>query len=61
MVKAAKECGREAYYFEDRDVFNRAIADTVCPGDVVLVKGSHSMELDSETMVPIFGRTIRQY
>ncbi|MBR5315470.1 MAG: CapA family protein, partial [Firmicutes bacterium] len=61
LVQAAKECGREAYYFEDRETFNHVICANVRPGDVVVVKGSHSIALDTETMVPIFGNTIRKY
>jgi len=61
MAAAVKECGREAYYFEDRDIFNQMIAETVRPGDVLMVKGSHSIQLDTETLVPIFGKNIRQY
>ncbi|MBR4019685.1 MAG: hypothetical protein IKI99_00060, partial [Firmicutes bacterium] len=60
MVQAVKECGKEAYFFTERDSFNHVICANVRPGDAVLVKGSHSMELDTATMIPIFGRAIRQ-
>lgn len=60
MVEAVKECGKKAYYFSDRDVFNKVIAKTVKPGDVVMVKGSHSMQLDTETMAPIYGKALQE-
>ena len=61
MVQAVKECGKDAYYFNDRAVFNRMLADNIKSGDVVMVKGSHALKLDTATMVPIFGKNIRLY
>lgn len=59
MAKGARDCGKEAYWFDNREAFNRSLANSIRPGDVVLVKGSHSNKLDTATMVQIFGKGIR--
>ena len=58
LVEGIRSKGGEAYYFADRDTFNRTIAAVVRPGDAILVKGSHAMQLYEETVVPVFGDVV---
>ena len=60
IADAVNEKGKEAYYFEDREELNKAISSTVHPGDVLMVKGSRFLQLDTDTLVPIYGKSIRK-
>lgn len=55
-AEAAREKGLEAYFFEDRDVFNRMIAESSRPGDLVLFKGGVRVKLLESTVHALLGK-----
>lgn len=55
IVEGAKAKGKEAYYFEGRETFNRKILEFIRPGDVVLFKAGTRVHLKEETIIPLFG------
>ncbi|SJM49287.1 CapA family protein [Microbacterium sp. JB110] len=55
-AQAAREKGLEAYFFKDRDLFNRMIAESARPGDLVLFKGGVRVKLLENTVHALLGK-----
>lgn len=53
-AKAARECGTEAYDFMDRDEFENKICEIMRPGDNLLFKSSHPVNL-AKSVENLFG------
>lgn len=52
---AAQKAGKTAYAYEDREAFNRKLAESIHPGDFILFKSGTRSKLKEETIYPLFG------
>lgn len=52
---AAQKAGKNAFAYEDREAFNRKLAESIHPGDFILFKSGTRSKLKEETIYPLFG------
>lgn len=60
FATAAQKLGKEAYSYEDREAFNRKLAESIKPGDFILFKSGTRSHLKEETIYPLFGLIDKQ-
>lgn len=60
FADAAVAVGKEAYFYSDREEFNRKLAETIKPGDFILFKSGTRSHLKEETIYPLFGLIDKQ-
>ena len=60
FADAAVAAGKEAYFYSDREAFNRKLAETIKPGDFILFKSGTRSHLKEETIYPLFGLIDKQ-
>lgn len=60
FAAAARKIGKEAYAYEDREAFNRKLAESIHPGDFILFKSGTRSHLKEETIYPLFGLIDKQ-
>lgn len=58
LAAAARAKGADAHFFSGRADFNRLVAETIRPGDLLLFKGGTRVKLLEDTVYPLFGHIV---